>query len=54
MKISYKRELPQISIKVSFDIDFKEFINVYKKCTAKPDFFVVGDTTLASGNPLER
>ena len=27
-------------------------MNLYKKCTAKPYFFLVFDTTLASNNPL--
>ena len=27
-------------------------MKLYKKCTAKPYFFLVVDTTLASGNPL--
>ena len=32
-------------------IDFQYFINIYKKCTAKPFSFLVIDTTLASDNP---
>ena len=27
-------------------------MNFYKKCNAKPYFFLVNDTTLASDNPL--
>ena len=52
MKISNKRELQQIALNHSSDIDFKDFINVYKKCTDKPYSFLVNDTTLASDNPL--
>ena len=52
MKIPNKRELQQIAISHSSDIDFKDFINVYKKCTNKPYSFLVNDTTLASDNPL--
>ena len=33
MKIPDKRELQQIAINHSSDIDFKEFINIYKKYT---------------------
>ena len=51
-KIPNKRELQQIAISHSPDIDFKDFINVYKKCTNKPYSFLVNDTTLASDNPL--
>ena len=35
-KIPNKRELQQIALNNSFDIDFKDFINIYRKCTAKP------------------
>ena len=52
MKIPNKSELQQIAISHSFDIDFKEFIKIYKKCTDKPYSFLVNDTTLASDNPL--
>ena len=34
------------------DIDFKDFMNLYKKCTAKLYSFLVIDVILASGNPL--
>ena len=52
MKIPNKRELQQIAISHSSDIDFKDFINIYKKCTDEPYSFLVSDTTLASDNPL--
>ena len=51
MRIPSKRELPQIAFNHSSDIDFKDFMNLYKKFTAKPYFFVVIDATLASDNP---
>ena len=35
MKIPNKRKLQQIAINQSLDIDFKDFIKFYKKCTAK-------------------
>ena len=50
MKIPNKRELQQIAINHSSDIDFKDFVNICKKCTDKP--YSVNDTTLASDNPL--
>ena len=52
MKIPNKRELQQFALNHSSDIDFKNFIMVYKKCTAEPYSFLVNDTTLASDDPL--
>ena len=52
MKIPNKRELQQIAFNHSSDIDFQDFMNLYKKCTAKPYSFLVIDTTLASDNSL--
>ena len=50
MKIQNKRELQQIASNHSSDIDFKDFMNLYKKYTTKPYCFLVIDTTLASDN----
>ena len=52
MKIPNKRELQQISLNHSCDIDFKDFMNIYKKYTKEPYSFLVNDTTLPSDNPL--
>ena len=52
MKIPDKRKLQQIVLNHSFDIDFKDFMKIYKKCAAKPYSFLVNDTTLSSDNPL--
>ena len=41
MKISDKRELQQVAFNHSSDIDFQDFMNLYKKCTAKPYFFLL-------------
>ena len=46
MKIPNKRELQQTVLNHSSDIDFKDFIKIYKKCTAEPYSFLVNDTTL--------
>ena len=61
MKIPIKKELEQIAYSHSSDNDCKDFMNLFKKCTAKPYSFVVIDYTLASDhslrfrkNPLER
>ena len=52
MKIHNKRELQQIALNHSSDIDFKDFIKIYKKCTAERYSFLVDDTALPSDNPL--
>ena len=51
MIIPNKQELQQITFNHSSDIDFKDFMNLDKKCTAKPYSFLVIDATLASDNP---
>ena len=45
MKIPNKRELQQIALNHSSDIDFKDFMQIYKKCTTEPYSFLVNDTT---------
>ena len=52
MKIPNKRELQQIALNHSSDIDVKDFIKIYKKCTAETYSFLVNDATLASDTPL--
>ena len=52
MKISNKKELQQIAINHSSDIDFKGFIKIYERCTTEPYYFLVNDTALPSDNPL--
>ena len=46
MKIPNKRELQQIVFNPSSDINFKDNMNLYRKCTAKPCYFLVNDNTL--------
>ena len=48
MNFSNKRELQQIAFNHSSDVDLQDFMNLYKKCTAKPYYFLVVDTTIAS------
>ena len=47
-----ERELQQIALNHSSGIEFKDFIKIYKKWTAKKYSFLVNDTTLPSDNPL--
>ena len=39
MKIPNKGELQQIALNRSSDIDFKDFVRIYKKCTAELYYF---------------
>ena len=48
--IPNKREPQQTAFNHSSDIEFQDFINLYKKCTAKLYYFLVIDTTVASDN----
>ena len=52
MKIPNKRELQQIALNHSSDIDFKDFMKIYKKCITELYLFLVNDTTLPSDDPL--
>ena len=52
MKIHNKRELQNVAINHSADIDYKDFMNIYRKCTSKPYSFLTIDTTLPADNPL--
>ena len=52
MKILNKRELQQIVLNHSSDVNFKDFFKIYKKYTAKPYSFLVNDATLALDNSL--
>ena len=52
MKILNKRELQQIAINHSSDINTKDFINIYKKCMSIPYSFLVNDARLPSDDPL--
>ena len=46
MKTPNKRELQKIAFNHLSDIDFKDFMNIYKRCTEKPYSFLVIDATL--------
>ena len=49
-----KKELQQIAANHSPDIDVQDFLNAYKKCIAKPYYFLVIDTTLAKKKLSEK
>ena len=52
IKIPNERELQQIALNHSSDINSQDFIKIYKKYTAEPYHFLVNDATLASDNPV--
>ena len=52
MKIPNKRKLQHIASNHSTDIDFKDFMKLYKDYTEEPYTFLVNDKTLSSNNPL--
>ena len=46
MKIPNQREHQQTVINHSSEIDYKDFMNLYKKCTAKHDNTLPSDNSL--------
>ena len=52
MKIPNKRELQQIALNHSSDINIKDFMIIYKKYTKEQYSFLVDDTTLPSDETL--
>ena len=52
MKINNKKELQNIAINHSADIDYKDFIKIYREYTKEPYNFLTIGTTLPSSNPL--
>ena len=52
MKINSRKELQNIAINHSADIDYKDFVKIYRECIRKPYSFFRIDTTLPASNPL--
>ena len=52
MKFSNKRELQQIPFNHLSDIGIEDFMNLYKKSTAKPYSFLAIDSARISDNHL--
>ena len=52
MKINSRKELQNTAIYHSADIDYKDFIKIYRECTKEPFNFLITDTTLPASNPL--
>ena len=52
MKINNKRELQNIAINDSADIDYQDFKKIYREYTKEPYNFLTTDTMLPASNPL--
>ena len=52
MKIQNKRELQQIAIDHSADIDYKAFLKIYRNCPNESYSFLTIYTTLPADNPM--
>ena len=52
MKIHNKIKLQNIAINHSADIDYKYFLNIYRKCASEPYSFLTIDTALPASNSL--
>ena len=52
MKINNKRELQNIAINHSTDIDYDNFIKIYREYTKEPYNVLKIDTTLPASDPL--
>ena len=52
MKINNKRELQNIAINHSADIDYKDFMKIYRECTKEPFKFLTIDATLPASDSL--
>ena len=52
MKIHSRREFQNIAFNHSANIDYKDFIKIYRNCTNEPSPFFTIDTTLPADNPM--
>ena len=52
MKINNKRKLQNIAINHSADIDYKDFMKIYRECTKEPFNVLAIDTTLPANDFL--
>ena len=52
MKINNKIELQNIVINHSSDIDYNDFMKIYRECTKEPYSILTIDTTLPASDPL--
>ena len=51
MKINNRKELQNTAVNNSADIDYNDFLRIYRECTRKPYSFLAIDTTLSASHP---
>ena len=52
MKINNKKDLQNVAVDHSAEIDYKDFIRIYRECMKEPYSFLTIDTTLPVTHPL--
>ena len=52
MKLNNTKELQNIATNHSADIDYKDFVKIYRECTRRLYSFLTIDTTLPASDPL--
>ena len=52
MKINNRKKSQNIAINVLTDIDYNDFVRIYRECTRKPYSFLTIDTTLPASDFL--
>ena len=52
MKTNSRKELQNIAINHSADIDYNDFVKIYRECTKELYSFLTIDTTLPASNRL--
>ena len=52
MKINNRKDLQQIAIDHSADIDYKDFLKIYRNCKKEPYSFLTIDTTLPADDRM--
>ena len=52
VKINNRNKLQNIAINHSADIDYNDFLRIYRECTRRPCSFLTIDTTLPASDPL--
>ena len=50
MKINNRKELQNIAINHSANVDYNDFVRIYRECTGKPYFLTI-DTILPASDP---
>ena len=52
MRIHNRKELQKIAFNHSVDVDYKDFMKIYRNCTKESYSFLTIDTTLLANNSL--